>query len=244
MSRSIPVRWPLEGQITQLFGENPNDYVQYGYPGHNGLDLATAHRQPCKPMAEGYVEKLIAEAGGYGYGVTLMHDGGVRSYYAHADKTLVKVKQTAYFDTDLMLCDSSGNSTGDHLHLGWRAPAGAADYSAAWKGYVNPLPILRAGAYSVNGSAPPEPAKPFVMPVIPELPHYMVVTLVKKWLNLRDIPSAAGRDLGDLYPGTRVSVFGVATVRNDVWFMVKTDGGLIGYVAAFYDGTAWMEPAV
>ncbi len=34
--------YPLSNAvITQYFGEHPDDYLQYGFPGHNGIDLTT-----------------------------------------------------------------------------------------------------------------------------------------------------------------------------------------------------------
>ena len=240
--QTIQTQWPIEGQITQLFGENPLDYTQFGYPGHNALDIAATHGQPCKPMAEGYVEKLINEVNGYGIGVVLAHGGGVKSYYAHAERVLVRIKKVVYFDTELMLCDSTGNSTGDHLHIGWRVPADNPDYSAQWKGFINPLPILRAGHYSIGAVQPTEPVN-LVMPIVPALPRYKIGALVTKWLNLRDRPSQAGIDLGDIAPGSVVEVFGYTTVGRDIWFMVKMADGKIGYAAAYYGGSVWMEAA-
>ncbi len=36
--------YPLSHAIlTQYFGEHPDDYLQYGYPGHNGIDLTSGN---------------------------------------------------------------------------------------------------------------------------------------------------------------------------------------------------------
>ncbi len=39
--------YPLSNAIiTQYFGEHPDDYLQYGFPGHNGIDLTTDDSPP------------------------------------------------------------------------------------------------------------------------------------------------------------------------------------------------------
>ena len=77
---NYPITTPT---ITQYFEANPQDYTQWGYPGHNGLDLWTADRPAfIFAVEQGIVEKVGYEQGGYGKYIVIRHEK-FRSYYAH-----------------------------------------------------------------------------------------------------------------------------------------------------------------
>ncbi len=136
------MNYPLEKPaITQEFGADPASYARFGYPGHNGLDLWTAREPPYVYNIEpGVVEKVGWEEQGYGKYVVIAHAGGWRTYYAHLSQVHVLPGSRLAASTALGLMGATGFARGAHLHLGVRYAAARAP---AYKGYVDPLPLLR-----------------------------------------------------------------------------------------------------
>ena len=74
---AIKLMFPVGGPITQYFGENPDIYKKWGYAGHNGVDFGIPNGTPIIAAADGTVEKVGFEDGGYGNFVKIAHtDGG------------------------------------------------------------------------------------------------------------------------------------------------------------------------
>ncbi len=151
------MNWPLQDPviITQGFGQNPQDYKKYGYPGHNGLDLWTPANPPLVlAIGSGIVEKVGYEAGGYGKYVVLRHtspspsvkgkeERTFYSYYCHLSAVHVAPGEPIDAGQPVAIMGSTGNSTGPHLHLGIRYPSSC---NPSYKGYVDPLPLLNGAA--------------------------------------------------------------------------------------------------
>ena len=152
---------PLDGtvRVTAVFGVDRGSYR------HGGIDLAllrvSVHRQPVKAPAAGTIAAVwttdrpstqaptVRDGFPYGNAVALRDDAGVLWRLLHFDEppTLVVGEHVAAGQT-LGLCDSTGNSTGHHLHLD-AAPRGVID-PATFRvrgARVNPL-RLYADAYA------------------------------------------------------------------------------------------------
>jgi hypothetical protein len=104
--------------VTQAFGARPEVYAQYGFPGHEGIDLAAALNAPVRAVASGHISK-VTTAGNYGNRTNVMHDDGWETVYAHLNSfeglptgTPVAAGQVIGY------AGSTGNSTGTHLHFG------------------------------------------------------------------------------------------------------------------------------
>lgn len=164
------MQWPLENpQITQLFGANPDDYKQFGMPGHNGLDVWTGSKPPeIKPV----IRSIVISAGWdqYGYGKLVVCEyKGVRFYYAHLSEVLC-APGDELDETDILgIMGSTGNSTGPHLHLGFRKGTGGI-----YRGFFDPLPYLQGIAdlelEYVDNAPKITPLKPAGTGVIPNVP--------------------------------------------------------------------------
>lgn len=81
-------RWsaPLNGPITQYFGENPWRYG-YGAGGHDGIDYGVSSGTPIKAVEDGVLYKGWSQSlvGYWHFGCMAMirHDDGLLSIYAH-----------------------------------------------------------------------------------------------------------------------------------------------------------------
>jgi len=120
---------PTERAINQVFGANPHYYMQFGLPGHEGVDFACPWDaanggDPIHACAEG----VVSEAGNFGtYGLrvilkhTIVDDKGtswsVQTIYAHLSRLWVRKGQSVFAGQAIGLSGNSGKSGGPHLHL-------------------------------------------------------------------------------------------------------------------------------
>jgi hypothetical protein len=149
---AIKLIYPVTGPITQLFGENPDFYKKWGYPGHNGIDFGIANGTPVLAAAKGVVDKVSFEDGGYGNYVKLRHTDSSSTYYtyyAHLMQASVTAGQNVEAGTTIGFSNNTGASTGPHLHFGLRT----SDQSGAYKGYIDPMPYLTNTVASGGGMA-------------------------------------------------------------------------------------------
>jgi murein DD-endopeptidase MepM/ murein hydrolase activator NlpD len=118
--------WPCPGQftITQGYGANKEYYAQWGLDGHEGIDIAVPFRSEIVAVAEGLVTRVVDERlpksqGGHNYGVhvRVKHVHGYETIYAHLDSHAVKAGDIVQAGQRVGLGDSTGNSSGHHLHI-------------------------------------------------------------------------------------------------------------------------------
>lgn len=141
----IRLAWPVQGTVTQGFGENVARYQsKFNIPGHNGIDVYVVTGTPIKAAAEGFVEKVSYDSGGYGNYVKIQHTDAMGIYwtlYAHMSSTAVVVGTQVYQGDILGYSGSTGFSTGPHLHFELLAPW-LATYG--WNNRVDPMPYLES----------------------------------------------------------------------------------------------------
>lgn len=114
--------------INQKFGENLNDYSQFGLKGHNGLDWFSQDGTCLYMPFNGEIISVKQETTGYGWSIGMVsevfHEGGKQKrYYAvygHQKKQFVEVGDFKKVGDLIALADSTGFSTGPHLHDGIR----------------------------------------------------------------------------------------------------------------------------
>lgn len=140
--------WPtVQKYITQYFGENPQNYEKFGFPGHEGIDIAAPAGTEFRSIADGWViwasdeRKNGTGKSNYGFHVIVDHGFGVSSLYAHAAPDLqVKVGDLVNAGGVLGFSGNTGNSTGFHLHLTLKIEG--EQTSTFPPGIVDPLPYL------------------------------------------------------------------------------------------------------
>ena len=100
---------PVSGKISCRYGRNNGYY-------HTGLDIAAPLGTNIKAAASGTV---ITAGYHYSYGnlIIISHGNGVQTYYAHCSKLNVSVGQYVSQGQSIGTVGSTGNSTGNHLHL-------------------------------------------------------------------------------------------------------------------------------
>ncbi len=109
VSLGISLIEPVGGRISCRFGNQGSYY-------HTGLDIATSYGTPIKAAASGTVTYAAYH---YSYGNLLIvtHANGVQTYYAHCSKLYVSVGASVSQGQTIAAIGSTGNSTGNHLHL-------------------------------------------------------------------------------------------------------------------------------
>lgn len=179
---AIKLALPVNGPITQLFGENPDIYRKWGFPGHNGIDYGIPNGTPIMAAVGGTVNLVGFENGGYGNYIKLSHVDGSKTYftyYAHLASAAVAAGQKVKVGTVIGYSNNTGASTGPHLHFGLKIDGENPPY----KGYVDPMPYFSSTAADAGESAVstdfPDAAK---------LPSSLSFEVLPDVLNVRNGP--------------------------------------------------------
>jgi len=112
--------WPTEFRtVSQYFGANPQNYAQFGLPGHEGLDIMAPDGSKVFAVAPGTVFSVRTDPNGHNYGihVRINHIENYQTTYAHLKQAFVSVGQAVAAGTLLGVANNTGNSFGSHLHL-------------------------------------------------------------------------------------------------------------------------------
>ena len=103
---------PVSGRISSRYGVSS----RLRKSKHTGLDIATPKGTPIKVVAEGKVT-CASYKGAYGNLVKVDHGNGLETWYAHTSKMYVSVGKQVKAGEVIAAVGSTGNSTGNHLHL-------------------------------------------------------------------------------------------------------------------------------
>ncbi|MBD8868628.1 M23 family metallopeptidase [Nocardioides donggukensis] len=111
---------PLESyRLSATFGQSSGLWANT----HTGLDFAADYGSPVASVTNGTVTSVGYE-GSYGNKVTVTTDDGEELWYAHLSGFAVSVGEEVRSGEVLGYVGSTGNSTGNHLHLEVRPGAG------------------------------------------------------------------------------------------------------------------------
>jgi lysozyme family protein len=120
----ISLAWPLVAPLGDAFGPRGNRF-------HAGVDLVAAAGTPVMAAAAGRVAWAGFQTGGWGLLVTIAHDDGVRTLYAHLSRVDVRVGQRVDLGTRVGGVGATGSASGAHLHFEVRLRGAALDPLAA-----------------------------------------------------------------------------------------------------------------
>lgn len=131
--------WVLDKNGNRVRAKNPKM--------HKGLDIGMPAGTPIHAAKDGKVVNIgmnMSKESGFGHSVTIQHDDGYQSVYAHMLETpLVNKGDTVSAGDPLGKVGSTGASTGNHLHFQVQSGNGKA---------IDPLNWL-AGAENSSGTA-------------------------------------------------------------------------------------------
>ena len=138
--------WPTDyPKLNQAFGANHHFYRRWGLPGHEGLDIRAPMRSGVYACAAGSVYRVHDGSGGHPYGihVRIRHQDGYRTIYAHLHRSFVTVGQQVEAGEQIGLANSTGNSTGSHLHLTLKKEGATASGLTSYPSdIIDPTPFL------------------------------------------------------------------------------------------------------
>ena len=136
-------------RITQFFGSNPSIYKQYGFAGHEGLDIVPIGSDWSIYAPED--GKIVRDTdnprdfSNYGNLMVLLSTDGKRAWwFAHNQENYVSIGQKVKKGDKLSKMGATGNVTGAHSHLGLREAINgvAINTNNGFKGFIDPLPVL------------------------------------------------------------------------------------------------------
>jgi len=109
-----PSLWPTKGWISSRFGQRMSPFTNEREI-HKGLDISTSKLSAIFAPADGVVTSVRWDHG-YGKILSLNHDHGLITKYAHLEKALVKKGQYVKRGQKIALVGATGRTTGPHLH--------------------------------------------------------------------------------------------------------------------------------
>lgn len=127
--------WPSDARyITSPFG-NRDQPTAGASTNHKGVDIGASWYSKVYAAQSG---KVIQAGwnGGYGYSVTIHHNHGVSTLYAHLDSYNVRVGQQVSRGQVIGKCGSTGISTGPHIHYEVRVNGVQIDPLPYLPGYI------------------------------------------------------------------------------------------------------------
>lgn len=130
---SLELFYPVKPLFyNQLFGNADQKYSDLGLQGHNGVDFQASHGQPVYAAHDGICYPEVDLKGGNGVVIRTLqpfdYNGQpvyFKSIYWHLIKAdaVVKTGQQVKVGDLIGYADSTGVSTGDHLHFGLKPQA-------------------------------------------------------------------------------------------------------------------------
>jgi hypothetical protein len=218
---------PVNGPITQLFGENPDIYKKWGFPGHNGIDYGIPNGTPVNSAAAGIVNQVSFENGGYGNYVKIAHQDGSKTfytYYAHLSSAAVSPGQKVKAGQLIGYSNNTGASTGPHLHFGLKIDG----ENPAYKGYVDPMPYF--GSAETAETSPAGTQQGDYVP-LPDL----TFEVTYETLNVRNGPGVEYSIVGQVAKGAKFTSKKLSS--RSVW--VEVEPGK--WCALQFEGTTYLK---
>jgi hypothetical protein len=146
--KSFYLVWPTDYSfITQEYAANPQIYSRFGMPGHEGVDIRALNNTNIYCCADGVVYRVHnnpdPRVHAYGKHVRVRHKDGYKTVYGHLARPLVREGQELKAGELLGKANSTGASTGSHLHLTLKRD-GATDRGETNfpKDIIDPTPFL------------------------------------------------------------------------------------------------------
>jgi murein DD-endopeptidase MepM/ murein hydrolase activator NlpD len=203
------LEWPTDyAEVTQPFGANPAYYwTNFKLPGHEGIDIKAPLGSNIYACADGIVY-FVGWGTAYGIHVRIDHENGYKTLYAHFQRSLVKTGQRVAAKQVIGKADSTGNSTGSHLHLTLKENGATASGKTRYPSdIIDPTPYLNQS----------------------DSTHKMARVTAANGLRFRDYPSLAGKVITVLPHGTVLELL----KQEGDWWMLQI-GTATGWCSAAF----------
>ena len=114
--------WPIQGRITQGYGNTPFARSSDFYKFHNGIDISAPYGTPLHAADDGVVLAVgdtdrYCRRGAYGKYMVIDHQNNLTTMYAHLSLIRVTNGQKVARGDIIGYTGNSGLSTGPHLHF-------------------------------------------------------------------------------------------------------------------------------
>jgi len=153
------VQGPTLGNVSSTYGYRTDPFTGQTAV-HHGLDIASSYGAPIYAMQDGYVLKS-GPIGAYGNAVVIDHYypniqqvPRVQTLYGHCSYLIAKTGQYVKRGQVIALVDSTGRSTGPHLHFQVyykNQTIDPLDYLKKLPGYVNYVAAVQAQSRYASG---------------------------------------------------------------------------------------------
>ena len=162
--------WPtIEHRITQVFGNNPEYYAQFGFPGHEGIDIASPYGTAYYAPAGGVITRnrntrSDGTPTAYGRHIIIDHQNGYTTLLAHMQEDPpVVLGQTVVTGQLVGYSGNTGISFGPHEHLTLKKEGYVHPGWEDKPGYIDPASFLM---HLYNPVSPPVDPPPGTGPII------------------------------------------------------------------------------
>lgn len=187
--------WPVgNAPITAGF---PN-YPSGAY--HGGVDFGVPTGTMVRAFRAGRVIASGWDSSGYGNAVRIAHVNGYQSIYGHNQRLVRQVGDVVSPGTLIAFSDSTGNSTGPHLHFGIKQNRGA---------WMDPMPFLRGAKFDAGGWL-----NPGVQQAINATGRPEPVFTAEQWTILKALVVTASTMLKSMVDGAATTPFGLPGARG------------------------------
>lgn len=238
----VGFHWPLP----RKFGPS-GSWGSYASGGsHPALDWPAPLGTPIFSTLPGRVADVQHLDTSYGNHVRINHGHGLESISGHMERTAARVGANVMPGSTIGYVDSTGNSTGNHLHLGFRRNGTPIDYTP-WLHGGGPMGIgMPLGIYDGNHKgldrAGPDMSKAYARGAMQHwgwgpaqwAPLDSLWTRESGWRWYADNPSSSAYGIPQSLPGSKMASAGGDWRTNSG---TQVDWGL-GYIHDRYDSPA------
>ena len=217
---------PPTSIVTQTFAEHERRREVNGWTNYNGgIDWGIPTGTSIKAAQVGTVTVVRNDATGYGTHVRIEHTEGSVKYttiYGHLMKCNVRVGDVVSAGDVIGKSDSTGNSTGPHLHFELRKGTQPIDPA--------PLLVKTVAGLTTNEEVADVPQDLGVEPT--EFPGLPIARVLVATLNIRSGASVNDRIVGTLILDEKVEVLRKVEQEDNLWLQI----GYQQYIAQRFDG--------
>jgi murein DD-endopeptidase MepM/ murein hydrolase activator NlpD len=115
IATTTPSLWPVQGRLTDGFGNRRNPFHRKSSEFHPGQDIAAPKGTPVSVTADGTVV-FAGSKNGYGQIVIVDHGNNITTRYGHLSLIEAALGSVIKRGEEIGLVGSTGRSTGSHLH--------------------------------------------------------------------------------------------------------------------------------